>query len=124
MEKRTFIELTISESDIVFADSPRRILVDVSHIATVEDMVSNPHGECVVTLHEPRDETIENDTGEHVVRCARKLMTLDTYDDICRRLSASAELSPSGVVTPRKFADDAIERVRGGRGLKPEDQPG
>ncbi|MDP3168048.1 MAG: hypothetical protein Q8N06_21635 [Hydrogenophaga sp.] len=115
MEKRTFIELTINESDIVFADAPRRILVDVSHIATVEDMVSNPHGECVVTLHEPHDETVENDTGEHVVRCAKKLVTLDTYDDICRRISASAELSPSGVVIPRKFANEAIDRVRGGR---------
>ena len=95
MQKRTFLELTITQSSLANVPVPRRILVDSGSVSSVEDLGANPHARCYITLSEANDATVESDSGEQVVRGTKGLMTLDTYDEICQKLSAVANIVPS-----------------------------
>lgn len=113
MEKRTYIELAVTESGLSNVPVPRRVLVDVTHIASIEDLGDNPHANCFVTLHEASDTTVEDESGEHVVRSAKTLMVLETYDDIRRQLEAAANVVRSQ--RPESIFAEAIERARRNR---------
>lgn len=85
----TFIELTITQSDLVNAPCPRKGLVDVALIASLDSLEGKDpfRSHCMVTLHEPCDSTVSNDEGEHVVRGSRTLLVRESYESIVALLS-------------------------------------
>lgn len=81
----TFVELTIVESDILNAPIPRKGLVDVALIATLEDLGDRSPSQtrCSVTLHQPSDSTVSDDEGgEHVLRASRTLFVRESYGSL------------------------------------------
>ena len=111
MSKRTLLELMVTESTLANVPSPRRILVDTSLIASVEDLGDNPRARCHVTLWESDDSVVESDAGEQVARGAKTLMTLDAYGEIRGQLSVLADIVPSPHASQNVIAE-AIERAR------------
>ena len=90
--KSTFIELTITDSDLTNVPVPRKGLVDVALIASLEALGNKTplKSQCAVTLHEPCDSTVGNDQGEHVVRGSRMLMVRESYESLVALLSEHA----------------------------------
>jgi hypothetical protein len=86
--KPTFVELTIVD-DGGTTLTPRKGLVDVALIAGLEDLGERTPlaTRCAVTLHQPDDAVVENDTGENVVRASRTLLVRESYADLVGLLS-------------------------------------
>jgi len=110
MERRRYLELAVTESGLSSVPVPRRVLVDVALIASIEDLGDNPHAKCFVTLYEAADTTVEDESGEQVVRSAKTLMVLETYDEIRAHLEATAEVVRSQ--RPESIFAAAVERAR------------
>ncbi|MBG6083130.1 hypothetical protein [Rubrivivax gelatinosus] len=87
--------MTVIESGLHNVPAPRRFLVDVAHIASVEDLSGNPHARIHVTLFEAADATVESDDGEHVARGSKGLLALDSYEDIKAQLATIDEVVSS-----------------------------
>lgn len=90
--KPIFVELTIVQSSLVNAPSPRKGLVGLAAIASLEDLGDKTplKTRCAVTLYEPDDTTVEDDTGEHAVRANRTLLVREPYAELVALLAEHA----------------------------------
>ncbi len=90
--KPVFIEFLVISSNATNLLKPRSVLVNLSEIASVEDIGDkSPLGErALVTLFEPMDDTVEGDTEEQVVKGRRTLAVTNSYESIQALLSVQA----------------------------------
>lgn len=79
-----FIELTVAESGLTGLKGPRRALVRIEEIGSLEDLggkIGNG-SRCMVTLVEPEDTSVENESGEEAVRGRRVLFVCESYEQL------------------------------------------
>jgi hypothetical protein len=90
--KPVFIEFWVVESGLVNVPVPRKALVNLNEIASVESLGDKTplRDRCLVTLYEPADSTVEDETGESVVRGRRTLTVKETYEAIQELLQTHA----------------------------------
>lgn len=82
--KPVFVEFWVVQSGLVNVPVPRNALVNLNEIASVESLGDKTplSDRCLVTLYEPADSTVEDETGESVVRGRRTLTVKETYESI------------------------------------------
>jgi hypothetical protein len=90
--KPVFVEFLVVESGLVNVSTPRKALVNINEIASIESLGDKTllGDRCLVTLYEPADTTVDNETGESVVRGRRTLSVKETYESVKELLEKHA----------------------------------
>lgn len=90
--KPVFVEFWVVESGLVNVPVPRKAMVNLSEIASVESLGDKTllRDRCLVTLFESADSTVDNESGESVVRARRTLTVKETYEAIQELLQMHA----------------------------------
>jgi len=92
--RQTFIELTVVTSELTNVPVPRRALVDIKEIASIEELGEKTplRDRCLVTLYEASDSVVESESGEQPLRHRRSLNVKESYDSLRTLLAAHSTI--------------------------------
>ena len=90
--KPVFVEFWVVESGLSNVPVPRKALINLSEIASIESLGDKTplRDKCLVTLYEPADTTVETEAGEFVIRGRRRLTVKEPYEAVMVLLQAHA----------------------------------